>query len=337
LPVSLGLGLITGQVPPGSARTFADEYRDLLELSRLGDAAGFGSLWVSEHHGAADGYLPSLNVMLGAMAAVTMRIELGMGVSLAPFHHPLRFAEDCAVVDQISGGRLLVGLGLGWREEEFRAFGIGVGERVARTRDLVEVCRRAWAPGRFSYGPYTDVAVTPRPAHPVPILMGGTVEASVRRAGRLGDGFLSSQWAGTPDLFLERVAVFDEAVRAAGRDPADMILGAFLNAWVAEDGRLPEGVVTGIHHQMGTYAAWAVPTDVPGTPYALPPLDREAVASRVVAGSPDQVAEGLRPWVEALRDRRFVLSVRLHYPGMPLAPAAAAIELFAAKVAPQLA
>jgi hypothetical protein len=85
MPVTLGLGLFTGQVPPGGARTVADEYRDMLELARLGEGAGFGSLWVSEHHGAADGYLPSLAVALGAMAAVTRRARLGMGVALAPF------------------------------------------------------------------------------------------------------------------------------------------------------------------------------------------------------------------------------------------------------------
>ncbi len=335
--MSFGLGLFTGQVPPGSARTFAEEYRDMLELARLGDAAGFASLWVSEHHGAADGYLPSLNVMLAAMAAVTERAELGMGVALAPFNHPLRFAEDCAVVDQLSGGRLLVGLGLGWREEEFRAFGVRPSERVARTAELVEVCRRAWTQERFSYGPFTDVAVTPKPAHPVPILIGGTVEASVRRAGRLGDGFLSSQWAAPPADFLQRVAVFEAGVRASGRDPADMLLVAFLNVWVTLDGRVPDEVAARIWHQAGAYAAWAVPSDVPGRPFAMPAFDRAEVAARVIAGTPDAVAARLGAWVDELRDRRVVLAVRLHYPGLPLAPAAAALELFASRVAPQLA
>ncbi len=263
-----------------------------------------------------------------------------MGVALAPFQHPLRFAEDCAVVDQISDGRLIAGLALGWREEEFRAFSIPMRERVGRTAELVEVCRRAWAPGRFSHRgrhfAFDQVAVTPKPAHPIRVLLGGTVPESVARAGRLGDGFLSSQWAAAPDSFLRRVEVFDDAVRESGRDPADMLLVVFLNVFVAEDGALPDVVAEGIWHQLSAYDAWRLPNDTPEAPFALPPIDRARVAGSVMSGTPEAVVERLRPWVSALDGRHLVLSVRLHYPGMPLARAADAIELFASRVAPQL-
>ena len=124
--VRVGIGLFTGQVPAGSPRTFAQEYRETLELVRLAEAFGFDSAWVSEHHGASDGYLPSLMVMLGAFADATTAIRLGTGVVLTPFHDPIRLAEDAAVVDQLSDGRLTLGLGIGWREEEFRMFGVPV-------------------------------------------------------------------------------------------------------------------------------------------------------------------------------------------------------------------
>src|SRR5438105_7949732 len=102
----------------------------MLELVRQAEALGFDSAWVSEHHGTSDGYLPSLLTMLAAFAAVTERIELGTGVVLTPLHDPIRLAEDCAVVDQLSAGRLI--LGLGWREEEFRMLRIPIKERLAR-------------------------------------------------------------------------------------------------------------------------------------------------------------------------------------------------------------
>src|SRR4051794_4702501 len=144
MAVKVGIGLFTGQVPPASDRTFNREYREVLEMARLAETLGFDSAWVSEHHGAGDGYLPSLLPMLAAVASATERMQLGTGVMLTPFHDPLRLAEDAAFVDQLSGGRLILGLGLGWREEEFRMFGQGVSERLRRTTETIEVLRRAW-------------------------------------------------------------------------------------------------------------------------------------------------------------------------------------------------
>src|SRR5437867_3512577 len=123
MAIQIGLGLFTAQIPPGSRRTFVEEYREIVDLVRLAETLGFDSAWVSEHHGASDGYMPSLLPTLAAFAAATDHIKLGTGVLLTPFHHPLRLAEDAAAVDLISGGRLILGLGLGWREEEVRMFG----------------------------------------------------------------------------------------------------------------------------------------------------------------------------------------------------------------------
>jgi alkanesulfonate monooxygenase SsuD/methylene tetrahydromethanopterin reductase-like flavin-dependent oxidoreductase (luciferase family) len=167
MAVQVGIGLFTGQVPPGSGRTFAQEYREVLDLVRLAETLGFDSAWVSEHHGGGDGYLPSLLPMLAAFAAATERMKLGTGVLLTPFHDPLRLAEDAAVVDQLSNGRLILGLGLGWREEEFRMWGQQPAERLRRTVETVEVLRKAWTGKRFSFQGkhyrYDDVLITPPP------------------------------------------------------------------------------------------------------------------------------------------------------------------------------
>jgi alkanesulfonate monooxygenase SsuD/methylene tetrahydromethanopterin reductase-like flavin-dependent oxidoreductase (luciferase family) len=337
MSLHVGLGLFTGQLPPGSGRTFSEEYAETLQLTELAEDCGFDSAWVSEHHGAADGYLPSLPVLLAAMAAVTRTIQLGMGVVLGPFQHPLRFAEDCAVVDQLARGRLIVGLAPGWRQEEFRAFGVPFNERVARTVELVKICRLAWSEERFTHEgrhwKFERVAVTPKPAHALPILLGGFVEQAAARAGRLGDGFLASR--NRLDRFTHLIEAFDGGAREAGRRPEELVVGFLHNAFVSADGRTPEEVWEGAWHQLGTYRAWEE-TDTPERPFRLPPMDRDVVRSMTAMGTPDQVLERLAPWVSTYRNRKLYAVFRLHYPGMTRAQAAPAVELFASQVMPHL-
>jgi probable F420-dependent oxidoreductase len=342
MTVRIGLGLFTGQVPPGSSRSFAQEYRESIELARLAEATGFDSIWVSEHHGSSDGYLPSLLPMLAAIASATERILLGTGVLLAPLHDPLRLAEDAAVVDQLSGGRLLLGLGVGWREEEFRMFHASTAERARRIDETVEVLRRAWSGRRFSFQGhllrYDRVKVTPPPAAPggPPVYLGGYAEAALRRAGRIGDGYVID----TTDLEEARrlVATVLDAARGAGRDPGALGLALLHNASVARDGDAWEAVRPGVAHQLGTYEAWDAGADTPRLDRLVPaPPDEAALRSSTAAGSPEEVALALRPFVAAFGDReRFDLVVRLHYPGSDLATSSRAVELFAAEVIPAL-
>ncbi len=339
--VRVGLGLFTGQVPAWSSRSFSQEYRETLELIRLAEAVGFDSAWVSEHHGASDGYLPSLLPMLAAAAAVTERIALGTGVILAPLHDPLRLAEDAAVVDQLSGGRLVLGLGAGWREEEFRAFGVPRAERVVRTVETVEILRRAFGGRRFSFEGrafrYDRVRISPPPARPggPPILLGGYAEAAVRRAGRLADGYI------TDDAELEQVRRYarlvEQGAREAGRDPGGLQLVLLRNAFVVAEGDPWPRIREGVRHQIGAYAAWEAGHDTPEHDSLEPLADEEELRRWTVAGSPQEVVAALRPLVEAFGGRRDLhLVVRLHYPGMDLDTAAAAVELFAGSVLPAL-
>ena len=190
---SIGLGLFTGQQPPGTTRP---PYRDALALAQAAESAGFDAFWVSEHHGLPDSYLPSPLVLLGALAAATDRITLGTGIALAPLYHPLRLAEDAAVVDQLSDGRLVLGLGLGYAGHEYSAFGVDTARRGAVLSDLVPLLRRAWAGEAFDWsGPaYTgrDLRVTPTPVRPegIPIWLGGYAPPALRRVREHADGHL---------------------------------------------------------------------------------------------------------------------------------------------------
>lgn len=339
MALKLGVGLFTGQIPEGSGRTVNQEYGDYLDLAQTVETSGLDSVWVSEHHFSSDAYLPSLMAMLAAFAAVTEKVALGTGVVLAPFHDPIRLAEDYAVVDQISGGRVICGLGIGWREEEFRAFGIDVSTRVGRLNEIVEILRKSWTGDYFDhhgkYYSYEAVKVTPSPAHAIPIFIGGFADPAVKRAGRIGDGYISSR--AEPGRVAETFELAAEARRKAGRDGEPM--AALLhNAFVTDDEDRDWPMVRdGVGHQLGVYAGWRVGTDVKGKALQVMPPDEETIRRTTAFGTPDEVVEQLGPVIDILSQHdESHLVVRLHYPGMDKEPARRAIELFAKEVAPRL-
>jgi len=141
---------------------------------------------LSEHHGTDDGYIPSPLVMAAAMAARTSTIHITISALLVPLHNPLRLAEDIAVVDNISRGRLAIVAGLGYRREEFEMFGIDRSKRGRILEENIEVMRKAWTGEPFEYEG-RPAKITPTPftqPHPM-IFIGGSTEIAARRAARL--------------------------------------------------------------------------------------------------------------------------------------------------------
>jgi probable F420-dependent oxidoreductase len=281
--------------------------------------------------------------MLAAFAAATDRIRLGTGVILTPLHDPLRLAEDAAVVDQLSDGRLTVGLGIAWRREEFRMFGVPFAERRVRTEETVEILHRAWTGERFSFEGaifrYDRARVTPPPAQPggPPILLGGYVDAAMRRAGTIGDGHITD--ADDLDAVQHAVALMEEAARGAGRDPGALTLALMQNAFVAEDAdEAWSHARDGVAHQLGSYTAWDEGDDTPERDALTPRgVSEDELRAATPSGTPEDVVAALRPKVAALAEGRTVdLIVRLHYPGMDFDTAAHAVELFGERVLPAL-
>src|SRR3981081_756910 len=131
---------------PAQWRQPADRlYREILDQIAWGENNGFDDVWLSEHHFIEDGYLPSILPAAAAIAARTNRIRIASGVLLMPFHNPIRLAEDIATVDVISGGRFELGVGIGFKREEFSGFGVSSRERGARTDQSLDIIRRALA------------------------------------------------------------------------------------------------------------------------------------------------------------------------------------------------
>jgi alkanesulfonate monooxygenase SsuD/methylene tetrahydromethanopterin reductase-like flavin-dependent oxidoreductase (luciferase family) len=337
--LKIGIGLFTGQIPKGMDRTYTEEYQEAVELVELAEEEGFDSAWVSEHHFSDDGYLPSLLPLLAAFAGATERMELGTGLVLAPFHDPIRLAEDFAVVDQLSGGRLICGLGIGWREEEFRQFGISVKSRPKRLEEITAILRLAWTEDRFDFSGrhynYEGVRVMPKPARVPLILVGGFVDDAIRRAGRIGDGYISSR--ASAERVAQSFALAEEERAKAGLEgpPA---AGLLINVWASADPERDWPMVRdGIGHQLGVYSGWRAGTDLPGIPLEVMPPDEETIRKTSAFGTPDEVVERLRPFAEALgRYPESHMVCRLHYPGMDFDQAAPGIEAFAREVIPRL-
>lgn len=331
--MKLGYGLITCQRYPGDSRSPQDLYREALELTELCEASGLDSAWTSEHHFWDDDYMPSLLVMSAAMAARTKSISIGTGVLLAPLYHPLRLAEDAATVDLISGGRLILGLGIGWRPEEFDRLGIpmeGLGRRMTET---VKILRGAWGPSTFTHkGKVFEIEptnVTPKPGGQIPIWLGGFVDDALRRAGRIADGFLGSAMA-FGDI-ERRMGLVREGLAKTDKSERDFTFAVHEPVWVTEDGEDPEEILTYINNSRWKYEdmgpAFGRVTDGP-LPHA-PPLDdarREWISARLISGSPEQVAARLKEFATLMGDDVHFVA-RSNYPGVPHDRARRAVEL----------
>ena len=212
------------------------------EFARAAEAAGFESLWTVEHVVVPAGYqssypydpsgrmpgkddspVPDPLVWLAYVAAATSTIKLGTGVLILPQRNPVVLAKELATLDVLSAGRALLGIGVGWLEEEFEAVGVPFAGRAARTDEAVAALRVLWSEeratfaGRFSN--FRDCIVRPQPVGgTIPVHVGGHSDAAARRAGRLGDGFFPA--IGDHDRLRHLFGVVHRAAEGAGRDPS---------------------------------------------------------------------------------------------------------------------
>lgn len=229
------------------------------------EAAGFESLLAVEHVAVPVGYesrypysdtgrmplpedceLPDPLDLLAWLAGQTERLRLGTGILVLPEHHPLALAKRCATIDRLSGGRLFLGVGVGWMREEVAALGIDPDERGSRTDEAIEALRVIWREDEPAWGgrhfAFAPVRSQPKPVQPtVPILVGGHSPAAARRAGRLGDGFFPLGLAG--EQLTTRWQQVQQAAADAGRDPAG--IGLTLGGLLGDDAAIEAAVERG--------------------------------------------------------------------------------------------
>ncbi len=310
--------------PEPWARPWPDVYARTLELVERAEDGGLASVWFTEHHLFADGYLPQPLTFLAAVAARTRRITLGTAVLLGALRPAPLIAEEAAVVDQLSGGRLQLGIGAGYSPREYELYGKELSRRYGLTDAAVAEVRRL----------LDDGIVTPPPAQrPFPIWLGYQGPQGARRAGRLGVGLLS--------LDRSLLEPYREGLAEGGHDPASARTGGMLDVVVADD---PEAALERIlpHHlhQANTYAECAVA----GTGVAPRVLTAEKVLSRrtgpgSVPGlrvlTADEAADAIREATDGTPAEHVYLWASVA--GMPGDLVDRHLELLCTEVAPALA
>ena len=318
--------------PELSKQTSSEFYSSMFEQIEFLDQAGFDTIWITEHHFVDDGYLSAAMPMLAAMAARTRRVKIGSFVILGPFYHPLRLAEDAALIDVISNGRLRLGIGVGYRLEEFEIFKVPRQERVGRTLETIEIMKRAWGGERFSfegkYFSFKDARVLPKPiSRPYPeLLWGGMAPASIRRAARLDLGFACN-------LGAKEISNYHSALRELGKDPAaySIVNSRIVHVADTEDEAWAE-IEASVMYQMELYGKWLAEGQIQTSGQYSP--DPVALRESAILGPPERVIGKLQSLTA--RTPMTELAISMQHPGLDPAKAMRSLKRFASEVLPAL-
>ena len=316
--------------PPRWREPWERFYARSLEQVEEAERLGIDSVWLTEHHFFEDGYLPQVLTFGAAVAARTERVRIGTGILIAPLHPAVDIAEQAAIVDVLSGGRLELGLGAGYRAPEFDAYGVDIKRRMRLLEQRILEVRELWESGR----------VTPPPIQsPPPLWAGVHGPKGARMAGRLGTGLLRLDHS-----LLEH---YREGLREGGHPPHAEQVAGLVNLVVAEE---PEAawrrITPHLEYMWNSYAYYGAE----GTPKeggspdrgAAEPVDAESLRSRgpemlspnfdVV--TPDEAVSRLDAWIGDLD----VVEVYFwgSIAGMPGDLVREHVELLATRVAPRL-
>jgi probable F420-dependent oxidoreductase len=286
----------------------------LAGFAERAEAAGYATLWtfqrllVPEGSGMDPVYQSVLDPMvaLGYLAARTSRIRLGVAVINLPFVSPAYLAKQAATVDVLSGGRLDLGLGIGWMPEEFTMTGASTARRGARTEEFLAVLRTLWDDGVSTFdGEFYTIPAGRQDPRPVqrpgpPVLLGGMSRAAMERAGRLADGWITSSRADLSAIG-EAVAVIGAAASAAGRDPGALRIVCRGVVQAGSEAKGPDGgrrLLSGSFAQIREDAAWLGEQGVTELFYDLnwdPQVGSPSVSPETAAGRAEEILGELAP------------------------------------------
>ena len=328
-------------------------YDSALEQMLAAEPLGYRSVWIAEHHFNDYGLCPAPPVLAAYVAARTQALRLGMGVSLLPLHHPVDLAENLAVLDVLSGGRLDVGIGRGGTLQDYQTFQSDRADARARVEEGIALLQASWSGAPFDFhGRFHSAErlhVRPRPAqkpHP-PLFIAANSEDSVRSAARLGLPTLSSFFVPVPEL-QRRQQLYRELAGEAGR-PETATEELEQQGWgmrvvhVAPTRREAlaaiEAPFMGYQLKMAALRSdttgGTVPNSFDRSLLKLRPFAEYLTTDWIVVGTADEARQGLQQYLDTTGYRRVLLLMAL--PGLPTDLALRSMRLFAEHVAPTLA
>jgi alkanesulfonate monooxygenase SsuD/methylene tetrahydromethanopterin reductase-like flavin-dependent oxidoreductase (luciferase family) len=327
--------LIDGQSLPAA-------HREMLEQAVLAEELGFDSVWVAEQHFSPERQCPSPFLIGTAIALRTGQIKIGVYTTMT-FAHPIRLAEDAAVLDILSGGRLILCAGTGYRKEEFAAYGTAAEGKRSRIRETLEIMRLAWKDEPFVYRgkhftipaapsddttgeEYPPLSVFPKPIQiSIPIWMAAFGNVGVRQAGRLGLPLFTSPLESIPQL-KERDSLYRTALQEAGqRQTLFPLIRSIYVAETAEQARADTEVA--LLAQARRYSRWRPQA-------AIEEAFEQVTADRFIIGDPDHCAAQIQRYVTELGINYIVC--RMNLAGLAHTRVLASIRLFAQEVIPRL-
>jgi probable F420-dependent oxidoreductase len=333
-PIRFGMW-IDFRNPPQWERPWHQLWRELIDLIAWAETIGWDDVLLSEHHFTTDGYPPSPIVLASAIAARTTTMRIGQFVALLPLYHPVRMAEDGAMVDIISGGRFELGVGLGYRREEYAGYGIPMEGRGARADEALQIIRRLWQGETVTFaGRHFQIEkarLSPLPIQQPnpPIWVGGYTPSAYRRAARYGDGMVP---AGNLEQAYD---AYMRELRAAGKDAARPRIasaagGAMFFAVSDDPEKTWREMAHHVAYHINMYASWS------GTTQSYPRID-DVAALKSYPGfftvvTPQEAVSRIKAAAEKVPVERWYTMVRP--PGYPLEKARENLELFATRVIP---
>ncbi len=315
-----GVGMYSTQKPPGSDHSHRELYQDMLRQARLAEHAGLDSFWIAEHHFAEDGYAAAVIPICAAVLGATERLIAGTSVAIASFYNPIRLAEDAIAADLLSGGRFVLGLGTGYRPEEFAGMAIAPESDEARLDEIAEILEKAFTGRPFSHhGRFYEIpelTITPAPFTPggPPVMLAGdgVIDRDAVRAAERGKRYMID-----PSLPLDEISRLVALYDAAHPGAHAIELPFFNYGFVSDDSDPWDEMREGFTYLRQTYDRWAGRT--------VREVHREN--HRLILGNSTEVTAQVLEYHRMFGDRlHFVM--RLDYPGQDPARSDRAVELW---------